>query len=68
VEWISVKERLPEEEEKVLVFWKDYISIGIHGNLGFFVLENLEGDCEGRGTGYGLVTHWMPLPLAPKIE
>lgn len=61
-EWISVKDRLPEEPGEVLVVL--YGKVGIawyHGG------EQFE-------TGSGLicyveeVTHWMPLPKPPKDD
>ena len=62
-EWISVKDRLPEVGKKVLVYCKenknDY-EIGAYSDTyrGFFV----------RQTCYENITHWMPLPPAPKGE
>ena len=57
-EWISVKDRLPEEKKMVLVNRKGVISV--------------EFQC-GCGWSYDYftkfpVTHWMPLPEAPKGE
>ena len=62
-EWISVKDRLPENGKKVLVYCKenknDY-EIGAYSDTyrGFFV----------RQTCYENITHWMPLPQTPKGE
>ena len=61
--WISVKDRLPENGKKVLVYCKenknDY-EIGAYSDTyrGFFV----------RQTCYENITHWMPLPQPPKGE
>lgn len=63
-EWISVKDRLPENEERTLiqiekVNWKT-------GNIEIF-LHIAELDDNGEwvtayGTPNGKVTAWMPLP------
>ena len=53
--WISVKDRLPEDGQDVLV-WDDggfaYIDVRLCGTWKY-------------GGNYG-VTHWMPLPEPPK--
>lgn len=74
-EWISVKDRLPETDDDVLVYNpKD----GIH--LGEFDLDEVRGYYESDGsyfitnsgwtTEYSWApymgpTHWMPLPEPP---
>lgn len=60
--WVSVKERLPEMGEMVLV-WITSESVG----------TDCREECEDGRTvwfaNYGEeVTHWMPLPLAPGRE
>ena len=55
-EWISVKERLPQEGSAVLVCWKNDLGICIES----YRLNDL---AEG-----GLITHWMPVPPAPSEE
>lgn len=59
-EWISVKDRLPEEYETILCFDGSYVqpSVLLDG-------EFIEDD---KYEGYPIcgVTHWMPLPEAPK--
>lgn len=55
-EWISVKKELPEDFENVLL----YVN---HGGY--------EGVCIGyyyEGWSEAGVTHWMPLPEAPKMK
>ena len=75
--WISVKERLPEEGQRVLVF-----ADGRYGDEGLFFDARFNpkhygigepfretGDCGIPGEGFmGNVTHWMPLPPAPNEE
>lgn len=58
--WISVTERLPETWKRVLV---------LHEN-GFVEIEYLRKDNGEFLYEYifGKVTHWMPLPPAPKEE
>ena len=56
-EWISVEERLPDKDGKYLAYY---------GRRGFIMLwyyHELEGVF---GFEHWDVTHWMPLPEAPK--
>lgn len=58
-EWISVKERLPEEPMRCLVYAKrgKYGGCGVvYYNQGFY------------GDEYGAITHWMPLPEPPEVK
>lgn len=61
VNWISVKDRLPEEWKSVLV------CLPTQGGIGMYVSERFNGDrwiaLFGRKP-----THWMPLPDGPKEE
>ena len=67
--WIPVTERYPEEEQKVLYYFKE---TGI--SQGTFWISDTPGfegmRCFGGWDGYLCedVTHWMPLPKAPKDE
>ena len=57
--WVSVKDRLPENNDNVLIF-----SAG--RSIGWFcVLTNtwMKGIAQIKG-----VTHWMPLPEPPQQE
>lgn len=59
LEWISVKDRLPEENLCVLV----YVGYGIGVSMSAHRTSN------GKFFRYGDdVTHWMPLPEPPKGE
>ena len=79
-EWISVKDRLPEESEPVIVYLSDQrnsgIGIAYHlddkwwGGIGinqtepYVVIYYHDG---GQSTLlFHYVTHWMPLPEPPK--
>ena len=64
-EWISVKDRLPEEKVNCIVHYKhaycdydDYWAIGFC----FYDGEKFRIDLSYK------VTHWMPLPQPPKGE
>lgn len=61
--WISVKERLPEEEEggKFLVCFS-----GGNRHLYYFTLD--DGFYHPTYSSDTPVTHWMPLPEPPKEE
>ncbi|MBQ7792902.1 MAG: DUF551 domain-containing protein [Clostridia bacterium] len=68
-DWISVKDRLPEEKVNCIVHYKhayckndDYWAIGIAS----YVDEIQE--FVGIDTRYYVITHWMPLPQPPKGE
>lgn len=65
-DWISIKDRLPEKGIPILVYWDCIVSMGIHMNGGFVVLEDFM--YRAHGVGYDLVTHWMPLPKSPEIN
>lgn len=59
-EWISIDERLPEEDVRVLVY------INSERSYTKFDTDRLK---EGKWVRwYSDVTHWMPLPEAPKGE
>ena len=64
-EWVSVKERLPQEKGNCIVHYKhayfdndDYWAIG----MCFYDGEKFQFDPAYK------VTHWMPLPHPPKGE
>lgn len=57
-EWISVVERLPEFDERVLVYLDSKRS---------YTKIDTDRIIRGRGVRWGNdITHWMPLPEAPK--
>ena len=72
MEWISVKDRLPERNHKYLVYGKvetnflDYSFIGVAElwQVGVTGSQWRLDDFEAGDEDY--ITHWMPLPEAPK--
>lgn len=67
MEWISVKDKLPKEDETVLVF-DGVINLGRYGsergkNKKLFWGYNIDWD---GGSLPIKCTHWMPLPESPK--
>lgn len=70
--WISVKDRLPEVEKRVLVFRSNYegddynkIHVGfLQHKDGFYGSQ--WGLLDDDLFPHTLVTHWMPLPNPPE--
>ena len=62
-EWISVKDRLPEDGVRVLAAHDDgVVRIGIcRGGFPAVMSKKRE-----KAFGFAEVTHWMPLPEPPK--
>ena len=70
-EWISVKDRLPEDEGWYQVYTapdKGYKSINKARFCKGFEWDNFTPHWHGAGGTWGNVTHWMPLPQPPKGE
>ena len=64
--WISVKDRLPEDQRSVL-------TVNGHGEIRIMGLWSKRGDewiweHNDRMMNYNDITHWMPLPGIPKEE
>ena len=69
--WISVKERLPDKDGTYLVRWEnksvsDAEYESLYGSFGHWLDFWL--DKEAEWVEYDGITHWMPLPEAPKGE
>lgn len=65
MKWISVKERLPSEDQTVLVFDEfNKLIYTAHLYLGSW---NCSCNCH-EGSGVYNVSYWMPLPRPPIDE
>lgn len=69
VMWISVKDRLPEEDEKCIFF----ASGNNAAHIGQYVYTGRDGAVkfkkrDGRGTVLYTASHWMPLPELPEVD
>ena len=63
MEWISVKDRLPDKENEVLVFeFRGDVSMAY---ISGYEWRNFESDFK-MDSSY--ITHWMPLPEPPKEQ
>lgn len=62
-EWISVKERLPDRDQEVLVYEKPFISTCLFWRSRSFLMEHQWELSNGLNCN---PTHWMPLPEGPK--
>ena len=69
-EWISVKDRLPEEGEYVLCVLKGFNYGGKIQVCKFVPADKFKDKpyFEHFRNGFPSVTHWMPLPQPPKGE
>lgn len=69
-EWISVKDRLPEHGDRVLVAFAKRLGGGV-ASAKFKLGVSVDGwYCDGTfyELGINFITHWMPLPEPPKGE
>lgn len=72
MQWISVKDRLPDKEENVLFFDGDMIYIGGIGSYeegyeegGKIIDFWIDFPQESIDFEWNDITHWMPLPSSP---
>lgn len=71
--WISVKDRLPEKYQDVLVLVKYDGTIyceQFHEQVIAWLTVNgdWDSDCGDFNDSDGVITHWMPIPEPPKEE
>ena len=67
MEWISVDERLPEVDDRVLYWFPPFNRAYIGTFGGGTCAANVHFYSRG-GFTTGDVTHWMPLPKAPALQ
>lgn len=72
-EWISISERLPENDVPVLCWYlsgngKYYHTVGSYHRYKHDGLWDTDVDADGCGYGCERVTHWMPLPKPPEVK
>ena len=65
--WISVEDKLPENNDDVLLLYDGQYRIGYFCDLGdecenYWYVNNMEIDSRYSG-----ITHWMPLPKKPLV-
>lgn len=66
-EWISVKNRVPDNYVIVLVYCGDYLIRSAYYSKGFFNEWTFIGDiCSFKRELH--ITHWMVMPPAPGSE
>jgi hypothetical protein len=69
MEWISVKDRLPKENDIVIVRDFDHVGIGRLESIGSGYYQWAVGEMDGviylHGSQFDRITHWMPLPDPP---
>ena len=65
-DWIPVDEQLPEDFKKVLAFWREHSEPII--DTAFWMEDSKSFNCSHWERAGEKVTHWMPLPPAPKEE
>lgn len=62
--WISVKDRLPDDDREVLAFDGEYVFIAHFEGDGWVVYVQAEDDCLYQQSVK--VSHWIPLPEPPE--
>lgn len=67
-EWISVKDRLPDSSGNYLTYRDGYCYVLSYSTKHKLFNTFDEVDSEGAKRYHIAVTHWMPLPSAPKGE
>lgn len=62
MEWISVEDRLPENDVEILISRTDgEIYLAVHQDDGRWYDSS-------EGSDVKFITHWMPLPLPPEND
>lgn len=76
IDWISVKDRLPESNKDVMVYWPDGGKYGFPAGVGIAIMYKLgkypNWSAPSFISGYeyeadfGQITHWAEVPEGPK--
>ena len=68
-EWISVDERLPEESGVYVAYTDNGNSITLDYSAKHKLFNSFDSYSRDVAEGFAIpVTHWMPLPEAPKMK
>ena len=78
-EWVSVKDRLPEVHEEVLIWLYDTVVQSYLSASGYWMVSYDVTDAAAdiqiydrkivkQGEALDYATHWMPLPKPPAVE
>ena len=68
-EWISVDERLPEESSYYYVKTKAGTLLSMYYSTKYNMFNVYDWNSIAQSKAYNIkVTHWMPLPEAPKMK
>lgn len=70
-EWISVEDRLPDEQQNCWCIFRSRVKIHCRYLQGSFCWYNFEDDRYieiESALGYNGITHWQPLPAAPTLK
>jgi hypothetical protein len=68
-DWISVCDKLPEENQEVMMSYNNLVSQGRYKNNKFYYpssCAHIEGYCNCEDQEG--ITHWMELPKPPESE
>lgn len=65
-EWISVKDRLPEHCQEVIVYWNNFASRNYEVHAATYNADFEYFYIHKAGLAVKDVTHWMPLPKMPE--
>ena len=67
-EWISIDERLPDNQETVLVWCYDEPMLAWNANSGRWLkIQACQSYDRGHDSLLNHVTHWQALPAPPEI-
>lgn len=67
-EWVSVKDRLPDEKGRYLVAFYPCQWDHVSKTALYTGIDTFRGKAAWAKRKYQKVTHWMPLPQPPEVE